>query len=114
MISEWFETYRVGLKFTRTRNTKTGDFRPPRNGSLPAITVNQNLNKYACLITLVHEMAHYHVYLAYRDQGIFRRRKRVAPHGNEWKQEFRRLMEPHLTPSVFPEELLPVLGFGPQ
>jgi len=109
-ISDWFAMHRVNLVFTRGRRSKTGDFRPPRNGAGPAISINKNLNRYACLITLVHEMAHYQAFSLSREKGLFQRRKKVAPHGREWKEEYRRLMAPFLTSAVFPGDLLQVLS----
>ena len=63
--------------FTSERNSRYGDYTAPRNGQNHLITVNHNLNKYAFLITLVHEVAHLVTYNNHRH--------RVSPHGGEWK-----------------------------
>lgn len=105
----WFISHEVRLLVTRGRRSKSGDFRPPRNGSLPVISVNKTLNPYAFLITLVHEMAHFHVYEKQAGRTLLSRRKRVSPHGKEWKEEFRVLMNPFLSPEIFPLEVLEVL-----
>ena len=109
LVADWFTQNQVDLLFTRQRRSKSGDFRAPRNGSLPAISVNRTLNQYACLITIVHEMAHYHVFEAHHAPALFRRRRRVQPHGKEWKVEYQRLMTPYLTTEIFPDDILDVL-----
>jgi hypothetical protein len=101
----------VRLKFAKGRATKTGDFRPPRKGESVTITVNSNLNPYACLITLVHELAHYYVY---RSKHVLtplfgKGRKRYTPHGREWKETFRSLMWEYQTVEVFPADVLDAL-----
>ncbi|PID68888.1 MAG: hypothetical protein CR968_00580 [Flavobacteriia bacterium] len=90
------EQHPVHLKITRERSTKHGDFRSGL-GRQPMISINHNLNPYAFLITLLHEIAHYKVYKKY-----IRRRK---PHGKEWKTMFRDLMTPMLDQRIFPETL---------
>jgi len=108
-IREWFISSRAEIVFTRGRRSKSGDFRPPKNGSPCLITVNRTLNQYSCLITLLHEMAHYQVFDKYNKRSFFRT-KRIKPHGKEWKDEFRHLMSPYLNREVFPEDLLVVLS----
>lgn len=106
VITGWFRTHQVRLLVTLGRSSKSGDFRPPRKDSLPAISVNKTLNRYAFLITLVHEMAHFHIFERYHKPAFLKRRKRVSPHGKEWKEDFRKLMDPFLTPDIFPEKIL--------
>ncbi|NIJ46105.1 hypothetical protein FHR24_002583 [Wenyingzhuangia heitensis] len=83
------------LKIVKGRKTKRGDFRATQ--PLATITINNNLTKEQFLITLVHEIAHLHTHIHY---------PRVKPHGMEWKQCFKQLMLPFLTPTVFDEPLL--------
>jgi hypothetical protein len=61
------------------------------------VSVNSNLNPYAFLLTLVHEIAHLKVFVQ-RGRG-------VKPHGPEWKQTFAALMDPLLEGDIFPSEL---------
>ncbi len=100
----------IHLKITRGRSSKTGDFRPPQKGKPCIITVNGNLNPYTCLITLVHEVAHYQVY---RGKHVtinpFKKYRRYTPHGREWKETFRLLMFEYLTEEVFPPNVLDAL-----
>ncbi|MFC2102638.1 sprT domain-containing protein [Bacteroidota bacterium] len=113
-ILTWFNTHEVFLLVTRGRQSKSGDFRPPKKGSLPVISVNKTLNEFAFLITLIHEMAHFHVYEKHHKPAFLKRKRRVQPHGKEWKEDFRLLMEPFLTLDVFPEKILKVLSLHMQ
>lgn len=100
-VIDCFEKYPIHLKITRERQTKHGDFRY-QTGKQPVITINHNLNRYAFLITLLHELAHYTTFKKFS--------RNVLPHGAEWKNEFRMLMLPVLNNQVFPDELLSVLA----
>ena len=51
------------------------------------------------LVTFVHEFAHYMVYVNYP-------RRRLEPHGEEWKQTFAQLLLPYLKPEIFPEDII--------
>ena len=97
-INKLIAPYRVDVHVARARRTKTGDFRPGRHGH--RISVNGNLNPYHFLWVLVHEIAHLHVHERYR--------RRVAPHGEEWKSAFRDLMWPLTEVDWIPSELKPV------
>ncbi|AUC86507.1 sprT domain-containing protein [Polaribacter sp. ALD11] len=88
------------LKIVEQRATKHGDFRSLPNGKFQ-ITVNNNLNKYQFLLTLVHEIAHH---VTHQKFG------RVLPHGKEWKAVFQHLMLPFLNPNIYPKEILPYLA----
>lgn len=102
----------ASLKVVNHRTSKTGDFRAPHKGSPARITVNGTLNPYSFLITLVHELAHHHVILDHAralQKFSLRRKSRPLPHGKEWKDAFRRLMQPYLNDKVFPADILPVL-----
>jgi SprT protein len=89
------------LKITKSRQTKVGDFTSKSDALHPRITLNHDLNPFTFLITYIHEVAHLHVFLQYRN--------RVDPHGNEWKVTFQKLLQPVLTPEIFPEQILGVL-----
>ena len=76
---------RFRLQLKKPRRTKLGDFRPPRRGQLPHITVNVDLPPHAFLVTLTHEIAHL---LTWNQFG-----SRVQPHGPEWRHCFAQLLE---------------------
>jgi SprT protein len=102
----------VVLKISRGRATKSGDFRPGREGTPDRISVNKTLTPAAFLVTLLHELAHVRVHRRFTpSRSLFRRRvKKYQPHGTEWKDEFRLLMAPYLRPDIFPEEVLEALS----
>lgn len=85
----------------KERKTRHGDYRKLPNGK-HQITINNNLNKYRFLITLIHEIAHFEAYKSY---GRF-----IKPHGLEWKRTFQHLMLPFINPEVFPIDILPLLA----
>jgi len=85
----------------KERKTRHGDYRMLPNGK-HQITINNTLNKYRFLITLIHEIAHFE---AYNNYG-----KLIKPHGKEWKYTFQHLMLPFINPEIFPKEILPLLA----
>lgn len=99
-VNELLEEHHFKLKIVNQRTTKHGDFRKLPNGDFQ-ITLNNSLNKYQFLITLLHEIAHFVTYTE---------NQKAQPHGKEWKQNFQHLMLPFLNPEVFPNELLPLVA----
>lgn len=102
VISEWIYRFDFKLRIKKSRSSKYGDYRPPANGRNHLITINYDMNKYAFLITLVHEIAHLSSWDKHED--------RVPPHGKEWKEEFKFLMTPFMNPEHFPEDILKALS----
>lgn len=103
MLVEAYENSRFQLKFKKPRSSKLGDFRAPLGyKGICCITLNGNLNPYQMLVTFVHELAHYHVYMDYP-------KRRLEPHGEEWKQTFAQLLLPYLKPEIFPEDVIEAL-----
>lgn len=97
IIYSWIMQYKFHLRISRSRATKLGDYRPPVRKHTHKISINYNLNKYAFLITLVHEIAHLIVWDKYK--------KSVKPHGKEWKTEFKYLMSNFFENKIFPKDL---------
>ncbi|MEN8224062.1 MAG: SprT-like domain-containing protein [Bacteroidota bacterium] len=97
LIYDWLQQYNIHLKVSRKRSTKLGDYRPPQNGNGHHITVNHDLNQYAFLITLVHEVAHLIIWEKHRNK--------VRAHGKEWKETYRELMLPFLEMEIFPQDI---------
>jgi hypothetical protein len=62
--------------------------------------VNENLNPYAFLTTLLHEIAHAATWEFHRP-----RIRRVRPHGPEWKREFERILLPVVTGRMLPDDI---------
>ena len=100
-IAMWIVEFDFKLKIKKERSTRLGDYTSPRGGQNHLITINHNLNKYAFLITLVHEIAHLVTFNQHKD--------RVNPHGAEWKQNFKQLIQPFLTTDIFPLEVFAAL-----
>lgn len=91
----------VELKIKAPRKTKFGDYRFPKNGERHKISINSNLNSFAFLITLLHEIAHLQAFLQFG--------RTIKPHGKEWQQTFIDVSEPFLKKNIFPESLSLVL-----
>lgn len=90
--------HRCQLTITRDRKTKAGDYRHPWGKQGHRISVNGSLNRYAFLITFIHELAHL---INWENHG-----RKVLPHGKEWKQAFQAAMRPFLNDKVFPKDVL--------
>ena len=87
----------VKFKIVNGRKSKLGDFRIGITYEKPIITVNGDLNPFAFLITSIHELAHLHTFLKYGNQ--------IAPHGSEWKNEFRALLLPIIDSKLLPNDI---------
>ena len=89
------------IKLKKSRKTKHGDFSVKKNG-LCIITINDDLNQYRFLITLIHEISHY---IAYKNYGPY-----IKPHGVEWKNIFKNLLLPIINPEIIPNDVLKPLA----
>jgi len=96
-----YEYYGFEFKIKKARGTKLGDYRFDPINKLHTITVNNDLNPYAFLITYLHEVAHLANRIAHGNQ--------VSPHGEEWKICFVRIAKPMMNDMVFPPEVLKAL-----
>lgn len=101
VIAKWIDYFQCEFKISKSRATKLGDYRHPFKASGHKISVNNNLNPYAFLVTTVHEFAHL---LTWNDH-----KNKVKPHGEEWKHNFKRMMSPFLEQQIFPEDLQTVI-----
>jgi hypothetical protein len=90
------------LIITKSRKSKAGDFFCASFSSTPRISVNNDLNPYLFLVTYIHEVAHLHIFRNYS--------RRVDPHGDEWKNVFKQLLQPVLVQDIFPEPLFTALN----
>ena len=82
------------IKTVPKRRTKHGDYRKSNNKDI--ITINHIDNKYRFLLILIHELAHFNVY---------KKNIRTSPHGQIWKKEFKKLLQPILDINLFPNGL---------
>lgn len=97
---EFLLRHKVELKITKKRSSKFGYYRAPFKGKSHIISINGDLNPFAFLITLLHEMAHLSCFVKY---GF---KRNVKPHGKEWKEEFKHHMTPFIQLKIFPQEVL--------
>lgn len=96
-VAAYLYEHKVHLTITRERRTVLGDYRHALRDRNHRISVNGNLNKYAFLITLIHELAHLVTFEQYGH--------RVSAHGKEWKQVYRILLEQFLGRELFPADV---------
>jgi hypothetical protein len=96
-VLDLLQRHRVQLTITRERRTLLGDYRHRTHSQQHRITVNGNLNPYAFLVTLLHELAHL---LTFEQFG-----NRVQAHGKEWKNCYAKLLESFLSLDLLPNPL---------
>ena len=87
------------FRLSRSRRSKWGDYRYhlAHGRARHTITVNDDLNPHAFLITYLHEVAHR---ITFERHGF-----RIPPHGRQWQRCFRQLLLPVLNASVFPADV---------
>lgn len=96
------EGFHFQLMVTKERASKHGDYRLPMyKNEYHKISVNGTLNKYAFLLTFLHEIAHMHTYHIYG--------RRIKPHGKQWKKTFTKIAKPFLKEKIWPEDISIVL-----
>src|SRR5882757_9323108 len=88
LVLDYLHQYKVHLTITRERKTILGDYRHATDFDHHRISINGNLNKYAFLITLIHELGHLVTFQQHRNK--------VAAHGREWKDAYRKVLEDFL------------------
>ncbi len=89
------------FKVKKARSTKLGDFRYDPKTKKSVITINNDLNPFAFLVTYLHEVAHHLTFKEFKG--------RVKPHGEEWKNCFANISRPVLNENVFPPTVLQAL-----
>jgi len=97
MIEPYLHHYKVHLTITRSRSSVLGDYRNAHAGKAHRISINGNLNPYAFLVTLLHELAHLISFIRFGH--------RVEAHGKEWKQQFSELLKHFISASFFPVDI---------
>ena len=96
-VLHYLHHYKVHLTVTRQRQSILGDYRHAHDGKAHRISINGNLNKFSFLVTLLHELAHLFTYERYGH--------RVQAHGQQWKQEFGKILTQFLAKKVFPADI---------
>lgn len=96
-VMAYIVEYKVHLTLTRERQSILGDYRHPDRKGGHRISVNGTLNKYAFLITLLHEIAHLVTFIHFGN--------RVASHGKEWKAEFSKILKQFVGKGFLPADV---------
>jgi len=93
--------YPVHFKIVKPRKTKLGDFKVNYKTGKLQITINNDLEPLNFLITTIHEIAHLYNWQDYK--------KSIAPHGVEWKNEYKKLFLPILSTQFLSKEEVSIL-----
>jgi SprT protein len=96
-VEEYLRVYKIHLTVTRHRKSILGDYRHRTHFENHRISVNGSLNKYAFLITLLHEIAHLLTFEKYSN--------RVMAHGDEWKTIYGSLLKQFVDNNIFPPDI---------
>jgi SprT protein len=96
-VLAYLREYKVHLTVARERKSILGDYRHRTHHDHHRISVNGNLNTYAFLITLLHELAHL---VTFEQFG-----NKVLSHGKEWKMVYGRFLHQFLQKKVFPDDI---------
>jgi len=96
-VVQYLELYKVHLTVAKERKSILGDYRSRTRTQAHRISVNGNLNRFAFLITLLHELAHL---LAFEKYG-----HQILSHGREWKFVFGQLLAQFIEKNVFPDDI---------
>lgn len=97
IVSDLFAPHNVELRISRPRRTKLGDYRAPHTTPYHRISINNDLNQYSFLITLLHELAHLTAWEKHKHH--------IKPHGAEWKAEFQLAMLPIFKADILPDDV---------
>ena len=96
-VVHYLHNYKVHLTVARQRKSILGDYRHRTHFSNHRISVNGNLNEFAFLITLLHELAHL---LTFEQFG-----NNVQSHGREWKMTYAKLLHQFIQNKNFPADI---------
>lgn len=96
-VLAYLKQHNVHLTIAKERRSILGDYRHRTHHINHRISVNGNLNNYAFLITLLHELAHL---LTFEQFG-----NKVHAHGREWKMIYSQMLADFLHNKVFPIDI---------
>jgi hypothetical protein len=92
-----FAEHHFLFRITTPRHSRLGSFKGVRHGGRPVIHINADLGKFTFLLVFLHELAHLVVMKQYG--------RKAKPHGVEWKNSYRKLVQPFFDEQVFPPVL---------
>ena len=96
-LEKYLISHKVHLTITPERSSVLGNYQGGYDGRNHRISVNGSLNKYAFLITLLHELGHM---LAFEKFGA-----RIPAHGRQWKNEYSKLLAAFISNRIFPKDV---------
>jgi SprT protein len=96
-LFDYINKYGIHLSITKKRKTLHGNFSYNTVQKINKITVNGTLNRYAFLVTLLHEIAHC---IALHTYGF-----NIAPHGKEWQNTYSKILQEFIALNVFTPEI---------
>ncbi len=96
-LEKYLIRHKVHLTITPERSSVLGNYKGASNGRHHHISVNGSLNKFSFLITLIHELGHL---LAFDKYGA-----RIPAHGQQWKNEYSRLLAAFISNRIFPRDI---------
>ncbi|MGZ5282926.1 MAG: SprT-like domain-containing protein, partial [Bacteroidia bacterium] len=98
LLRPFLAGYSVSIKIKGPRKSKFGDYRPLRNQKHDhQITLNNDLNPYAFMVTLLHEIAHMYTFVQHKGK--------VKPHGDVWKNHYSVILYHFIQAGVFPTDI---------
>lgn len=101
LVDKWLLESPVPVILAKARRSKHGDFRVARQGRPAYVTINHDLHPVEFLITLTHEIAHFRNWKKYG--------RRVSPHGEEWRSQFREMLVEVLKAGILEKETAEVI-----
>jgi SprT protein len=96
-VLAYLKQHKVHLTIAQDRKSVLGDYRHRTHHVNHRISVNGNLNTYAFLITLIHELAHL---LTFEQFG-----NGVSAHGREWKLTYSEMLSAFVKNKTFPADI---------
>jgi hypothetical protein len=95
-VCNLLEQHPLRLNIVRPRKRIHGSYRKPKTKTdYHLITINNDLNPYAFLMTLLHEIAHLQASVKYKSSG----------HDDRWKYCFTLLLRQFIDLNIFPEDI---------
>ena len=96
-VEDYLRRFRIHLTIAKQRKSILGDYKHRTHVHNHRISVNGNLNPFAFLITLIHEIAHLLTFEQFSNK--------VYAHGMEWKNIYSMLLQQFLEHKIFPADI---------
>ena len=96
-VEDYLRRFGIHLTIAKQRKSILGDYKHRTHVHNHRISVNGNLNPFAFLITLIHEIAHLLTFEQFSNK--------VDAHGMEWKNIYSMLLQQFLEHKIFPADI---------